>query len=311
MKIAASHALADLAKEDVPDSVIRAYGGKRFEFGRDYIIPKPFDPRVLLWEAPAVAKAAMKSGVALKPYKNDEEYIDRLEARLGKSNEVMRVFIHKAQHEPKKVVFPEGEEDHIIRAAQIILDEKIAKPILLGSRTLIKERIKELGLDLEGAEFVNPSKAPKFDDYLAKFYKLRQRKGVTYADATRRLKRHNIYGMMMVREGDADGLISGLTQQYPDTIRPALQIVGKEEGINKIAGLYMMIFKKQNIFIADATVNIDPTAEELADIAIMVAAKVKQFDIVSEVPCILSPKKFSRQRIFSKRKPRNLMSTER
>jgi malate dehydrogenase (oxaloacetate-decarboxylating)(NADP+) len=283
MKIAASHALADLAKEDVPDSVIRAYGGKRFEFGRDYIIPKPFDPRVLLWEAPAVAKAAMKSGVALKPYKNDEEYIDRLEARLGKSNEVMRVFIHKAQHEPKKVVFPEGEEDHIIRAAQIILDEKIAKPILLGSRTLIKERIKELGLDLEGAEFVNPSKAPKFDDYLAKFYKLRQRKGVTYADATRRLKRHNIYGMMMVREGDADGLISGLTQQYPDTIRPALQIVGKEEGINKIAGLYMMIFKKQNIFIADATVNIDPTAEELADIAIMVAAKVKQFDIVPRI----------------------------
>ncbi|MGA2668342.1 MAG: NADP-dependent malic enzyme [Ignavibacteria bacterium] len=283
MKIAASHALADLAKEDVPDSVIRAYGGKRFEFGRDYIIPKPFDPRVLLWEAPAVAKAAMETGVALKPYKNAEDYRDQLEARLGKSNEVMRVFIHKAQHEPKKVVFPEGEEDHIIRAAQIILDEKIAKPILLGSRTLIKERIKELGLDLEGAEFVNPSKAPKFDDYLAKYYQLRQRKGVTHTDAARRMKRHNIYGMMMVREGDADGLISGLTQQYPDTIRPALQIVGKEEGVNKIAGLYMMIFKKQNIYIADATVNIDPTAEELADIALMVAKKVKQFDIVPRI----------------------------
>jgi malate dehydrogenase (oxaloacetate-decarboxylating)(NADP+) len=283
MKIAASHALADLAKEDVPDSVIRAYGGKRFEFGRDYIIPKPFDPRVLLWEAPAVAKAAMETGVALKPYKNAEDYRDQLEARLGKSNEVMRVFIHKAQHEPKKVVFPEGEEDHIIRAAQIILDEKIAKPILLGSRTLIKERIKDLGLDLEGAEFVNPSKAPKFDDYLAKYYQLRQRKGVTHADATRRLRRHNIYGMMMVREGDADGLISGLTQQYPDTIRPALQIIGKDEGVSKIAGLYMMIFKKQNVYIADATVNIDPTAEELADIALMVAKKVKQFDIVPRI----------------------------
>jgi malate dehydrogenase (oxaloacetate-decarboxylating)(NADP+) len=279
MKIAASHALADLAKEDVPDSVIRAYGGKRIEFGRDYIIPKPFDPRVLLWEAPAVAKAAMKTGVALKPLKDEEEYIDCLEAHLGKANEVMRVFIHKAQHEPKKIVFPEGEEDYIIRAAQIILDEKIAKPILLGSRTLMKERVKNLGLELKGVEYINPSKSDEYEKYLEKFYTLRQRKGITYRDAARRLMRHNIYGMMMVREGEADGLISGLTQHYPETIKPALQIIGKEEGVSKIAGLYMMIFKKQNIFIADATVNIEPTAEELADITLMVAAKVKQLDI--------------------------------
>jgi len=283
MKIAASRALAKLAKQEVPDSVIRAYGGKKIEFGKEYIIPKPFDPRVLIWEATAVARAAMESGVARVPIKDFEQYRDSLEARLGKSREVMRFFIHKARTEPKRVVFPEGEEEKILRAAQQMLDEGLAKPILLGSRSRIRQRIADLGLDLTGAEIVNPSKSPRFDEYVTGFYLNRQRKGLTRVDAERRMKTHNVFGMMMVDMDDADGLISGLTQHYPDTVKPALQIIGKRDGVRIIAGLYMMVFKNQTIFIADATVNIDPTAEELAEIALLAAEKVRQFDIEPRV----------------------------
>ena len=283
MKIAAAMALANLTKEDVPDSVLRAYGGKRIEFGRDYIIPKPFDPRVLLWEATAVAKAAMETGVARKPISSFEAYRDSLEARLGKSREVMRFFIHKAQTAPKRIVFPEGEEEKILRAAQIIVDEGIAKPILLGSRTVIKQRMADLGIDAEGMEVVNPSKSPLLDTYITKYYLKRQRYGITRADASRQGKTHNVFGMLMVDQGDADGLISGVTQHYPDTVRPALHIIGKRDGVKKIAGLYMMVFKNETIFIADATVNIDPTAEELAEIAMLTAERVKQFDVVPHV----------------------------
>ncbi len=281
MKIAASHALAQLAKEDVPDSVIRAYGGNRIEFGREYIIPKPFDPRVLLWEAPAVAKAAMDSGVAQNPIKDFEAYKDSLEARLGKSREIMRFFIHQAQKTHKKIVFPEGEEKSILRAAQIITDEKIATPILLGNKKVIQKNIEELGLSMEADEFeiLDPTSSKKSEKYLEDFYNLRQRKGITYFDAKRLIKTPNIYGMMMVRMGDADGLISGLTQHYPDTVKPALQIIGKDEGVRNIAGMYMMVFKNQRIFIADPTVNINPDAEELAEITMLVADKVKQLDI--------------------------------
>ncbi len=279
MKIAAAHALSKLAKEDVPDSVIRAYGGKRIEFGREYIIPKPFDPRVLIWEATAVARAAMDSGVARTPIKDFEAYRDSLEARLGKSREVMRVFIHRAQQAPKRIVFPEGEEEKILRAARIIVEEKIAQPILLGSRTLIAQRIKELGLDMEGVEIINPSKSMKHDEYAKTFYDLRQRKGVTRGGVERLVSTHNIFGMMMVRQGDADGLVSGLTQHYPDTVRPALQIIGKKEGVRRIAGMYMLVFKHQTIFVADATINIEPTAEELAEIALLAAERVKQFNV--------------------------------
>jgi malate dehydrogenase (oxaloacetate-decarboxylating)(NADP+) len=279
MKVAAANALANLTLEDIPDSVLKAYGGKRIEFGKEYIIPKPFDPRVLIWESTAVAKAAMESGVARVPIKDLEAYKDALEARLGKSREVMRFFIHKAQTEPKRIVFPEGEEEKILRAAQVVLDEKIALPILLGSRTIIREKIAELNLDLEGMEIINPSKSQKLDEYSSAFYAVRQRKGLTHIDAARMMKTHNVFGMMMVRVGDADGLISGLTQHYPETVRPALQIVGKRKDVGIIAGLYMMVFKNQTLFIADATVNIEPTAEELADIAILTAEKVKQLDI--------------------------------
>jgi malate dehydrogenase (oxaloacetate-decarboxylating)(NADP+) len=283
MKLAAARALADLGREDVPDSVMRAYGVKRLEFGRDYIIPKALDPRVLLWVAPAVAKAAMDTCVARKPISDVESYKDALEARLGKSHEIMRMFIHKAQQSPKRVVFPEGEEEKILRAAQIIVDENIAHPILLGRSEVIREKIKTLGLEIEDLTLVDPSLSGRFDEYVTAYYQLRQRKGITMYDAERLMKNRNIFGMMMVAKEDADGLISGLTQHYPETVRPALQIIGKREGVRRIAGLYMLVFKSRIIFIADATVNIEPTAEDLAEITLLTAEKVRQFDIEPRV----------------------------
>ncbi|MBP1600711.1 MAG: malic enzyme [Acidobacteria bacterium] len=283
MKVAASLALAKLAKEDVPESVSRAYGGRKIEFGREYIIPKPFDPRVLLWEAPAVARAAMETGVAGHPIADIELYKDSLEARLGKSREVMRFFIHRAQQEPKRIVFPEGEEEHILHAAQILLDDKIAHPILIGKKELIDQKIAAMGLDLTGVEIIYPPESERFAAYVADYYADRQRKGVTLFTAERQMRAPNIFGMTMVRHGDADGLISGLTQHYPDTVRPALQIIGKKEGVSRIAGLYMLVFKHQTIFISDATVNIEPTAEDLAEIALLTADKVRQFDVEPRV----------------------------
>lgn len=283
MKIAACRALAELTKEDVPDSVLKAYGEKRIEFGKKYIIPKPFDPRVLLWEATAVAQTAMQTGVAKTPITDIEAYRDSLDARLGKSREVSRFFIHKAQHEPKRIVFPEGEEEKILRAAHILIDEEIAKPILLGSRTLIRQKVAELGLDLEGAEFINPSKSHRFDEYVTAYYAKRKRKGITRFDAERQMRTHNIFGIMMVEMDDADGLISGLTQHYPETVRPALQIIGTRKGVKRVAGLYMMVFKNQTIFIADATVNIEPTSEDLAEIAILAAEKARQLNIEPKI----------------------------
>jgi malate dehydrogenase (oxaloacetate-decarboxylating)(NADP+) len=285
MKIAAAHALADLAKEDVPDSVIRAYGGKRIEFGREYIIPKPFDPRVLLWEAPAVAKAAMETGVARRPIQDFETYKDCLEARLGKSREIMRFFIHKAQEVRKRIVFPEGEESKIIRASAIIAEEKIAYPVLLGKREVILKKFDDLGLEFDQnqIEVIDPENSAKRDFYVQELFELRKRKGVTYYDAERLVKTPDIFGMLMVRMGDADGLISGLTKHYPETVRPALQIIGKKDGVKKIAGLYMMVFKTDTIFIADATVNIEPTIEDLVDITLQVADKVKQFNFTPKI----------------------------
>lgn len=285
MKIAAAHALADLAKEDVPDSVIRAYGGKRIEFGREYIIPKPFDPRVLLWEAPAVAKAAMETGVARRPIQDFEAYKDCLEARLGKSREIMRFFIHKAQELRKRIVFPEGEESKIIRASAIIAEEKIACPVLLGKREVILQKFDELGLEFDQnqIEVIEPETSPKRDFYTKELFELRKRKGITYYDAERLVRTPDIFGMLMVRSNDADGLISGLTKHYPETVRPALQIIGKKDGVKKIAGLYMMVFKTDTIFIADATVNIEPTVDDLVDITLQVADKVKQFNFTPKI----------------------------
>jgi malate dehydrogenase (oxaloacetate-decarboxylating)(NADP+) len=278
MKLAATRALAALAKEDVPDSVLRAYDVEHLEFGREYIIPKPFDPRVLIWEASAVAQAAMETGVAQVPV-DILQYREELERRLGKSHEVMRIMIHKAQKQPKRLVFTEGEEGKILRACQILLDEKIATPILLGRETTIRARAAELRLHLTGAEIVDPPAFPRLEEYAEEFYSLRQRKGVTRTEARRLILNPTTFGSLMVRLGDADALIGGLTTHYPDTIRPALQVIEPRPELHRVAGVYVAITPKGDIyFLADATVNIEPNSEELAEIAIQAAEKARRFD---------------------------------
>jgi malate dehydrogenase (oxaloacetate-decarboxylating)(NADP+) len=278
MKQAATRALAALAKEDVPDSVLRAYGVERLEFGRQYIIPKPFDPRVLIHEASAVARAAMESGVARQPVDLDQ-YREELEKRLGKAHEMMRAMIHKAQRAPKRIVFTEGAEAKILRACQILLDEKIASPILLGNEQEIQAKVAELRLHLEGAVIIDPRRFPRLPEYTEKFYNLRQRKGITRTEAGRLILNYTTFGSMMVRLGDAEGLVGGLTTHYPDTIRPALQVISIRPELRRVAGVYVLITPRGDIyFLADATVNIEPTAEDLAEIAIQASEKARRFD---------------------------------
>jgi malate dehydrogenase (oxaloacetate-decarboxylating)(NADP+) len=278
MKLAATRALAALAKADVPDSVLRAYSIDRLEFGREYIIPKPFDPRVLIWEASAVAQAAMDTGVAQQPV-DIKQYREELERRLGKANEVMRFMINKAQKEPKRIVFTEGAEGKILRACQILLDEKIALPILLGNEAKIRARTEELHLHLEGAQMVDPGTFARLDEYTEEFYHLRQRRGVTRTEAERLIRHPVTFGSMMVRLNDADALIGGLTTHYPATIRPALQVIEVRPELRRVAGVYVLITPKGDIyFLADATVNIEPTAGDLAEIAIMAAEKARRFN---------------------------------
>ena len=283
MKLAATLALAALAKEDVPDSVRAAYGADRMEFGREYIIPKPFDPRVLIWESAAVAKAAMETGVAQQPV-DLEQYKEQLERRLGKAREIMRIMIQKARRQPMRIVFPEGEESKILRACQILLDENIASPILLGREEVIHARIEEARLHVEGVRIIDPATSPELDRYAKEFYRLRNRKGITVDEARAKILDRNYYGPMMVHTGDADALVSGLTQHYPDTIRPALQIISVREGMHRVAGLYMLITHKGNVyFLADCTVNIDPNAEDLAEIAVCTAEAARRFNVEPRV----------------------------
>ncbi len=283
MKHAATRALAELAKEPVPYSVIKAYRLHSLKFGRDYIIPKPFDPRVLLWVAPAVAKAAMETGVAQKPI-NLEKYREELEGRLGVSRKFMRVMINKAKEHPKRIVYPEGEVPAVLKACEMILDEGIAHPILLGDEKIIHQQIEEMHLPLHGGvEIINPATSPKLPQYIEKFYELRKRKGLTRRDAGEMMKHQHYFGPMMVYLGEADGMVAGLTKHYPDTLRPALQIIKLRDGVSKVAGLYAMVFKEGVYFIADATVNIEPTAEELAEIAMLAAREVRRFNIEPRV----------------------------
>jgi malate dehydrogenase (oxaloacetate-decarboxylating)(NADP+) len=283
MKLAATYALAALAKEDVPDSVCRAYSVERLKYGTDYIIPKPFDPRVLVWEAVAVAKAAMETGVAQNPV-DLTEYREQLEKRLGKAHELMRIMIHKAQANPKRVVFTEGEHEKILRACHVLLEEKIAVPVLLGHGDAVQKAAAELGISLEGAVVIQPENHPRLNEYVKEFYRLRQRKGVTLAAATEQMNHRSIFGSMMVRMGDADALVSGLTKNYPETLRPALQIIGVREGIHKVCGIYLLITHKGDLFfLADATVNIEPTAEDLAEIAICTAQEARRFNLEPRV----------------------------
>ncbi|HVP54121.1 MAG TPA: NADP-dependent malic enzyme [Candidatus Eisenbacteria bacterium] len=283
MKLAATHALAALAKEDVPDSVCRAYSVERLKFGRDYIIPKPFDPRVLVWEASAVAKAAMETGVAQNPV-DLVEYREQLEKRLGKAHELMRIMIHKARGNPKRVVFPEGDHEKILRACHVLLEEKIAIPVLLGHAGSVQKAAAELGVSLEGALVVEPEQHTRWDEYVNEYFRLRQRKGVNLAAAREQMNHRNIFGSMMLRMGDADALVSGVTKNYPDTIRPALQVIGVREGIHKVSGIYLLITRKGDLyFLADATVNIEPTAEDLAEIALCTAQEARRFDVEPRV----------------------------
>ncbi len=283
MKMAATRALAELAREKVPEVVINAYGGKEFSFGPEYIIPKPFDPRVLWYVAPAVAKAAMDTGVARLPITDWKTYKEELQERLGFSTEIARVMVHKAQKNPKKVVFPEGEEEKIIRAANSAVDENIASPILLGNENVIKTRIEDLGYDLKKFIIIDPETSKNSSHYAEEFYKLRQRKGITPTEAKSLMKQPNYFGSMMVQMGDADALIGGLTYHYPQTIRPALQCIGVKEGFNLVSGMYIVIIKRKIFFFADTTVNVDPNAEQLAEIAIVTADTVKKFDIVPKI----------------------------
>src|SRR5512133_56611 len=285
MKLAAVHALAKLAREEVPDSVCKAYGNVKFAFGRDYIIPKPFDPRVLLHVSPAIAQAAMETGVARQPIEDMAKYIEQLESSQGKSKEITRQIINKAKAEPKRIVFPEGDNEKILRAAQTLIEEGIAVPILIGNEVKIRAAMADLGIDLNGVSIIDPATYEKSEEYAQELFRLRQRKGLTLSEAkrimTRKSRTH--FGCMMVRQGDADTMLSGIDTHYPETIRPALEVIGKKEGLSSVHGLYMMVFKKGIYFLADTTVCIDPTAEELAETAILAAEKVRMLEIEPSV----------------------------
>jgi len=282
MKMAATRALAALAKENVPDSVSRLYGLRSVKFGPEYLIPFPFDPRVLLWVAPAVAWAAVASGVA-KEMIDLESYREQLEARLGRARGIMRGIINRAVRDPKRIVFPEGEEPKIIRAARMIVDEGIASPILLGQRANIERIAAEGHISLRDIVIDDPNTSEKRDKYADYLWKRRQRKGLSHGEAHQLLFNGNYFGSVMVACGDADALLSGVGMHYPETIRPALQVIGPHPKAEIVSGLYMLVFEKHVIFCGDTTVNIDPTAEQLAQIAYSAGRIVQTFGITPKI----------------------------
>lgn len=286
MKLAAVKALASLAKENIPEEVLEAYGDRSIIFGRDQIIPKPLDPRLIYNIAPAVAKAAMESGVARKPIEDWEEYKDELKKRLGHDNKFVRNITEKAVRNPKKVVFAEADNYKIIRAAQSVIEEGIATPILLGNKNKIASLLKEYSIDLGNVEIIDPKSESEEKRRLAFgkcFFEKRKRKGFTEYEAIQIMRERNYFGAMMVEKGDADVMISGLTRNYKDVIRPALQIVGVEKDTNRVAGMYILVTKRGPLFLADTTVNVDPTAEEIAEITELVAKTIRKFKVVPKV----------------------------
>jgi malate dehydrogenase (oxaloacetate-decarboxylating)(NADP+) len=286
MKMAAVKALAELAKTPVPDIVNMAYNEKSIVFGENYIIPKPLDPRLLATVAPAVAKAAIESGVAKQPITNWNTYVTNLNKRLGLDNQVMRIIGNKARRDPKRIVFAEADNIKILKAAQIVFDEGIGYPILLGDEIKIKTIAAANGIDIEGLPIFDPrseATEERRNKYSEIFFAKRGRRGFNAYEAKKVMRDRNYYGCMMVECGDADAMISGLAKNYPDTIRPALQTIGTEEGVKKIAGMYLMLTKKGPLFLADTTVNFNPTAEELAEITLMVAKEVRNFNIIPRI----------------------------
>ncbi|MFN8580608.1 MAG: NADP-dependent malic enzyme [Gemmatimonadaceae bacterium] len=282
MKMAATRALAALARKDVPESVAALYGLKRVTFGRDYLIPFPFDPRALLWVAPAVAWAAVASGVA-QEFIELEEYRDQLEARLGRAKGIMRGIINRAVQNPKRLVLPEGEQRKILRAARILVDEGIAQPILLGNEEKIVQQARAEGISLDDIAIEDPAESPHREAYAEFLWQRRQRKGLSLAEAERRLYNGNYFGSVMVARGDADALLTGMTTTYPEALRPALEVIGANPRAGLVSGLYMLVFEKHVVFCGDTTVNIEPTAEQLARIAYAASRIVRTFGEVPKV----------------------------
>ncbi|MFW6192468.1 MAG: NADP-dependent malic enzyme [Gemmatimonadota bacterium] len=278
MMMAATRALAELAREDVPDAVAAAYGGDRMSFGPDYLIPKPFDSRVLLKVAPAVAEAAMESGCAREELDLDAYRVE-LEARLGPAREFMRRVMDRARRSPKRIVFPEGDHERVVRATAVLRDEGFAEPVLVGERGRIEEVAREHGVDLDGVEVVDPERSPRHDDYARELWRKRRRKGVTRAEADGLMDEPTWFASMMVERGDADTLIAGADMYYPDALRPALQVIGTGPDERRVAGLYIMVFEDRLYFFADATVNIAPDEEELAEIAVASADFVERLGL--------------------------------
>ena len=282
MKLAAVKAIANLAKENVLDEVSLAYEDNTLAFGPEYIIPKPLDPRLITAVAPAVAMAAVRTGVAQEEIPDWNKYRESLKRRLGLDNELIRTLTARAKRNPKKVVFAEAEHYKILKAAQQVKDDGIAEPILLGRRQRILELIEEFYLEMIDVCIIDPKELKQEDtrhEYGDIFWKKRKRKGITQFEARKLMRERNYYGSMMVEMGAADALISGITRNYRATVKPALEVIGKEEGVNNVVGMYIMRTKKGTLFLADTTINLDPTAEEIADMSIMIAKKVKQFRI--------------------------------
>ncbi len=283
MKLAAVYALAELPREDVPDSVIRAYGGAALKFGPDYIIPKPLDSRVLLKVTPAVAQAAVRTGVARTRLDSPTAYIQSLEARLGPEREIMRKIIIRAQQSPRRIVLPEGDHPVILRAASHIVQEGIARPTLLGNTQAIETLAGELQVSLDGIEILDHRHSELFDEYARKLHKMRARKGWGPAETRYQLENRFVFGAMMVHEGVVDGQVHGISRSYPDAIRPVLQVISRRAGVNKVSGVYLMIFRDRILFFADATVNIHPDASDLAEIALLASENARFFDIEPRV----------------------------
>jgi malate dehydrogenase (oxaloacetate-decarboxylating)(NADP+) len=286
MKLAAVKALAELAQTPVPDIVNLAYNTNNITFGPNYIIPKPLDPRLLSTVAPAVAKAAIESGIAVKPITDWDGYVNDLNKRLGLDNQVMRILGNKAKKDPRRIVFAEADNVKILKSAQVVFDEGIGYPILLGDENNIRNIAQTNGIDIEGIPIFDPrseAMLEKRNQYAEVFFEKRQRKGFNFYESKKIMKDRNYFGCMMVEMGDADAMISGLVKNYPDTIRPALHCIGMEEGIKRIAGMYLMLTKRGPIFLADTTVNFNPTAEELAEITLMAAREVRHFNIIPRI----------------------------
>ena len=276
MKVAAARAIADLARQDVPDAVVDAYGDEPLQFGPEYIIPKPIDPRVLFEVAPAVAEAAVESGAARREI-DLEAYPETLEARLGKTRELMRVVLNKAQRDPKRIVLAEGTDEKIIRAAYQLADQGIAEPVLVGDRQTIAETTERLGLSFE-PEVVDPATAD-LDRYAQRLYELRHRKGITREEAANLITDGNYLASVMVETGDVDAMLTGLTYHYPSALRPPLQIVGTEDGVEYAAGVYMLAVENRVVFFADATVTQAPNEDALVEIAEHAATVARRFGV--------------------------------